>query len=168
MADPIPGELAVLREAHFNAVCAMYPLPPDECDVRGDDGRLPRYLLVQGDDRKNLWHVTSDDWRKLLRYQQEDDHGWWPIAIWNLDDGRAWEVEIRARRGARALHEDVHAEPDEPPAPSIEELMEATGYHPEKDGPVDDLIAYKDALEDAYGSLLEREQGKVPSVGDRG
>lgn len=37
---------------------------------------------------------------------------------------------------------------------AISELREATGYDPDKDGSVDDLIAYKDALEDRLASLL--------------
>lgn len=34
----------------------------------------------------------------------------------------------------------------------LDELREATGYDPDADGSVDDLIAYKDALEDAYAA----------------
>lgn len=37
----------------------------------------------------------------------------------------------------------------------IEQLRQSTGYGPEADGPVDDLIAYKDALEDLVGAIDE-------------
>lgn len=40
------------------------------------------------------------------------------------------------------------------PEEVIADLREECGYDPEGEGSVDDLIAYKDALEDAYGVQL--------------
>ena len=48
------------------------------------------------------------------------------------------------------------AEPVEIASPTIEELQRACEYDAEGDSSVDALIAYKDALEDAYGTLLEK------------
>ena len=41
------------------------------------------------------------------------------------------------------------------PFSTIEELQESTRYSPDREGSVDELIAYKDALEDEYGRLRE-------------
>lgn len=45
---------------------------------------------------------------------------------------------------------------DEPDDPTIEVLRKSCGYSPDEEGSVDALIAYKDALEDAYTSLLSK------------
>jgi hypothetical protein len=150
-----------IREAHFDAVCEMYPQNPDqEQAFRGADGLLRQYLLVQGHDSSGQhWHVTGDDWRELLRYQENDEYGWRPVALWNLNNGKAWHAVVKCVRGSRAFDEDVHAPDPEPELwepPSIEQLQRDTRYHASvAEGTVDELIEYKNALEDAYGNLLD-------------
>lgn len=53
----------------------------------------------------------------------------------------------------------MSTEPAHPATDILSQLQEETGYSESEDGSVDDLIAYKNALEDYVGSLREIVDG---------
>lgn len=131
-------ELAVVEERRLAAESGR-PV----CRNCGSDAIVAWYLV---DERQGIDIERAEDGSLEYDYDGDTSSG---------EPGADYEYRCRGcDMAARSLAYLVGDEDeDEPDDPTIEELQKACEYDPEGEGTVDALIAYKDALEDAYEVL---------------
>lgn len=116
------------------------------CRFCGSKAIVAWYLV---DERQGLIIERAEDGSLEYDYDGDTSSG---------EPGSDYEYRCRGcDTTARSLEYLVgDTDEDEPDDPTIEELRESCGYSPDEEGSVDALIAYKDALEDAYTSLRSK------------
>lgn len=124
------------------------PIEDREVRERPVPPRPARYLLIQeyADEGRGVGQAIvygQDPVQLLADAQDEISDGWVPVEVHDLDTGRSWGVDlVPTFCGPTQPWAAVEAATAE-----IATLATACQYDPEREGSVDALIAYKDALE---------------------
>lgn len=91
-----------LRERYLESLRGYYEFDHDQetgtddlpLTARGEDGDIRQFVLVQGYDNGRTWHVFADTVEELTAYQAQEEFGWWPILIADLETGKTANVVV--------------------------------------------------------------------------